>query len=138
MRNEDPDVDTIAYFFYTGVFLFVLYELTVKHVRFVQDTKVMTLKNTSVLLSTNTLQAEAPSTVNGFAPQASSAASSFLSRSTASASAAGDVPRLRAPKDRHTAKLHPAGNLKVAQTSSSSATEPPRFLSADLKAARDL
>lgn len=49
MRNEDPHVDTRAYAVYTGVFAFILYTWTVKHIRTSMERNSMKLNNKSIM-----------------------------------------------------------------------------------------
>lgn len=53
MHHEDPHVDKKAYFFYTGIFLFVLYDRIVKQLRRQGHSRDMKLNNTSISTSVN-------------------------------------------------------------------------------------
>lgn len=53
LRHEDPDVDKHSYIFYTCIFFYALYGLTIKHIRKMRQDDIMTLNNKSIGANAN-------------------------------------------------------------------------------------
>lgn len=137
MHNEDPHVDKRSYLVYTGIFLFVLYELTVKQIRNSQDKKVMTLNKTSISASANEIEAEAAasSTVRASYP---STRISFLSPDTHSVTVSGSAPRLRTFSDNPPISGFPPRSALSFRSATSSSLKSLHHVSTDAAAARVL
>lgn len=138
MHNEDPHVDKRAYLVYAGIFLFVLYELTVNQIRRSQDKKVMTLNNTSISASANKIEAKAAEASAVRATPYPSTRISFLSPDTHSVTVSASAPRLRTLGDNPPIRrLPPRPSLSVRSATSSS-LKSLGHVSTDAAAARDL
>ena len=145
MHHEDPHVDKEAYLFYTGIFLFVLYESTLKLLRQQRNCKDMKLNNTSISTAVTRLEREVAARaatvlpMMGSSTMESSTRISFLNRPVnQSPAATPNVQRLQAQTGSASSRHFVSGFPRDVGSSSSTLGNGHGLLSSDSKAARDL
>lgn len=105
MHQEDPHVEKRAYLVYTGIFLYMLYEQTVKRIRDSQDMKVMTLNNTSITCPVHDIEAGRTSPEGTGRPWFPADRASFLNRKVPFTATFRSTPEQGATQDDAKASL---------------------------------